>query len=98
MVAAVSVAVIDWCQTRSAAIERWDNGRFEKGIPARWVMGATPSRHTVDVYFATSAAVVLLITETIMPKSWRPTAYGIVTVGMVNSVVNNVSLTNANCL
>ncbi len=97
VVAAALAVSIDWCQTRSAAKEGWSEGRFERGVPARWVIGDSPSRRDVDVYFAVSAAVLVAATQAI-PERWRSVIYGAVVVGETAVVVDNLPKTSRRCL
>lgn len=93
-VAAASLAV-DWCQTRSAAVERWGGDRQEGGMPAAMLIGHQPSAGAVDAYFALSSLVILGAAQAI-PARYRPLAYAAI-VG-VEAVTVRGNLDTTRCL
>jgi hypothetical protein len=93
--AALTVASMaaDWCQTRSAAAERWSGGRAETGAMAMRTIGDTPSSARVDAYFAITTVAMVGLAQ-LVPAKYRPAAYAAVTAVEVNTVAGNLGTTN----
>lgn len=93
LVASTAALAIDWRQTRNAAVERWSGGRWEGGYPAQMTLGAHPSTHSVDGYFALAAATNIAF-WTILPARWRSVIPGIVIGAEASTIVGNLSTTH----
>lgn len=93
LVASTAALAIDWRQTRNAAVERWSGGRWEGGYPAQMTLGAHPSTHSVDGYFALAAATNIAL-WTILPARWRSVIPGIVIGAEVSTIAGNLSTTH----
>lgn len=95
--AALTVATMacDFGGTEQAALDGW-NGREEGGMPARHVMGGTPSPGAVAAYFAGTTAI-LMVAAQIVPERFRPLFYSAVIGVEATAIVNNVGTTRGVC-
>lgn len=91
----LATTAMDWKQTRCAAGRGWAH-TYESGMPARAMIGETPSQRAVDLYFvgATAANIALWA---VLPPKWRAIAPGIVTGIELRTVVGNLDTTRG-CL
>lgn len=89
---ALAGMALDWCGTRYAAVHRHD--AWEGGMPTAQLIGASPSPHAVDAYFAIGTAI-LAVAAQFVPERYRWIAYG--TVAGVEAVTVHGNLSSTRC-
>lgn len=92
---ATATIAIDWCQTRSAALEGW-RGREEGGMPASHVIGSQPGSGAVDLYFFGATVAVLGVAQ-LLPARARPALYGLVAGAEFTTARGNLATTSGGC-